>query len=169
MKKMVFLSFMVIFFFNSYISLGQTRVSPEDLDPIIGNWSGSLTYLDYSSGKPYTMPAELKAIKPEGTNNYKINFSYPDEPGANSETLFSISEDGSILNDEKVISKLLLENGNLEIITEATGTDGNDNKPATFRHTYILGKDVFVIRKDVLFAEENNWIKRNEFSFKRIR
>lgn len=169
MKKMVFLSFMVIFFFNSYISLGQTRVSPEDLDPIIGNWSGSLTYLDYSSGKPFTMPAELKAVKTEGTNNYKINFSYPDEPGANSETLFSISEDGSILNDEKVISKLLLENGNLEIITEDTGTDGNDNRPATFRHTYILGKDVFVIRKDVLFAQENNWINRNEFSFKRIR
>ena len=42
------------------------KTTVKDLEKLSGSWQGSLTYLDYSSGKPYTMPAdiEVKSINP---------------------------------------------------------------------------------------------------------
>jgi hypothetical protein len=70
-----------------------------------------------------------------------------------------------MLNGEPVISKQLLEDGNLEIVTESMGTDANE--PATIRQTYIIGAEVFVTRKDVLFEDQEEWLNRNEFNFKK--
>ena len=37
----------------------SSKVTVADLKPLTGKWQGSLTYLDYSSGKPFTMPANV--------------------------------------------------------------------------------------------------------------
>jgi hypothetical protein len=34
----------------------------KDFAKLSGTWGGSLTYVDYSTGKPYTMPANLEII-----------------------------------------------------------------------------------------------------------
>ena len=39
--------------------ISTDRVTIKDLLPALGRWKGTLTYLDYSSGKPYTMPAHV--------------------------------------------------------------------------------------------------------------
>jgi phage major head subunit gpT-like protein len=42
------------------------------------------------------------------------------------------------------------------------------DKPVIIRHTYIIGADVFVTKKAVLFAGEQVWLNRNELSFNKI-
>lgn len=163
MKKMILFSALLLFLLSSYNSSAQATISSEDFKPLIGSWSGTLTYLDYQNGEPFSMPVELRIVQIEETNNFTFYFSFPDEPHANSEETFSISNGGTMLNGESIISKGLLEDGNLEIVTESKGTD--DELPATIRQTYIVGADVFVTRKDVLFDGQEEWTNRNEFNF----
>jgi hypothetical protein len=165
MKKMILFGAILFSLLVSYNSSAQTTISSADFKPLIGNWSGTLTYLDYQNGNSFSMPVGLRIVQTEETNKFTFYFSFPDEPHANSEETVSISDDGTMLNGEPVISKRLLEDGNLEIVTESMGTD--DDQPATIRHTYIIGADVFITRKDVRFAGQEEWINRNEFNFKK--
>jgi hypothetical protein len=49
------------------------------------------------------------------------------------------------------------------MITEIDGNDGNDNKKAILRHTYIFNSNTYSIIKDVKFEGTDKWIKRNEY------
>jgi hypothetical protein len=167
MKKFILFYAVLFFFLNSFFSSAQTTISNEDFKPLIGGWSGTLTYLDYTSNKPYTMPAELSVVQVGETNNYIFNVSFPDEPRANSADTVSISGNGSELDGETVISKRLINDKTLEVVTEIMSVDGNENKAAAIRHTYSIGAEVFVIKKTVQFAGEKDWINRNEFNFKK--
>ena len=42
----------------------------KDFEKLSGTWQGTLTYLDYSSGKPYTMPADVEIKKFDKTNKF---------------------------------------------------------------------------------------------------
>jgi hypothetical protein len=165
MKTMILFGTILFSLSISYSSLAQTTISSADFIPLIGNWSGTLTYLNYSDGTPFSMPVELRIVQTEETNKFTFYFSFPDEPQANSEETVSISDGGTMINSEPIISKQRLEGGNLEIVTESKGTD--DELPATIRQTYIIGADVFVTRKDVQFVGQDEWLNRNEFNFKK--
>jgi hypothetical protein len=140
----------------------------KDFNKLSGSWNGSLTYLDYSSGKPYTMPANLEIRRIAKTNKFVFSNIYPNEPSANSKDTVTISTDGKFIDKELVKSRRKLPNGDLEIITEEFGKDGNDDKPATFRHTYTLGPSTYINRKDVQFTGETEWINRHEYSYKKM-
>ncbi len=140
---------------------------PKDFEKLTGTWLGSLTYLDYSSGKPFTMPANIDIKRTHKINEFIFSNSYPNETSANSIDTILVSPDNKFINREHVKSRRKLPNGNIEIITEATGKDGNDNKPATFKHTYTFGKTSFTNRKDVQFMGETTWINRHEYAYKR--
>ena len=71
------------------------------------------------------------------------------------------------LDQEIIRSRRKLPGGSVEIITEETGVDGNDQLPATFRHTYRIGKDYFSQRKDVQLAGQTEWIQRHEYVYRR--
>ncbi len=139
----------------------------KDFYKLSGTWAGSLTYLDYSSGKPYTMPANLEIKKNSKINKFVFSNIYSNEPSANSIDTISISTDGKYIDKELIKSRRKLPNGNIEIITEEFGKDGNDNKPATFRHTYTFGPTTYKKRKDVQFTGETVWINRHEYSYKK--
>ena len=145
----------------------KSKTSVKDFKILAGSWQGTLTYLDYSSGKPYTMPADMDIIRIEKTNKFSFSNIYPKEKSANSVDTVTISKDGNYIDKELVKSRLRLPNGNIEIITEELGEDGNDNKPATFRHTYTFGKTTYSNRKDVQFAGDTKWINRHEYSYTR--
>ena len=144
-----------------------TTISAKDFKVLIGNWQGSLTYLDYSSGKPYTMPADAIIKRLGKTNTFIFSSIYPNETNANSQDTVPISIDGKFIGTQLVQSKKRFENGIVEIITEEVGTDGNNNKPATFRTTYTISKTFFKKRKDVQFTGEAHWINRHEYSYQR--
>ena len=150
--------------------LGQAQekedlVSIDDLDLIIGEWQGTLTYIDYGSGSPYTMPVEATITAGKKNNLLQIEMVYPNEPKANNSSKITISRDGKSINKQTIVSRLINASGEVEIITEDSGKD--DNRQATIRHTYILGKDRFINRKEVRFAEQDDWLMRNEFSYRR--
>ena len=142
-------------------------VSVKDFAIAAGPWKGKLTYLDYTSVKPYTMPANITLRILADNSSIELAFVYPDEPKANGKDTLFISGNGSMLNKAKIISKKLLPDGSIQIITDINGKDGNDNKSAILRHIYTIGKNNFSNRKEVKFEGADQWIMRNEYVFSR--
>ena len=164
-RRVLVIAFLVF----SYTSFSQiVKVSRNEFSLFLGNWKGNLTYLDYSSNTPYTMPADVSVKRIKLTNKFVFSNIYPDEPKANSNDTFVISKKGTAINQEIIKSKRFLENGNIEIVTEYLGADGNEDKSATIRHIYTIEKKFFLKRKDIQFLGQTEWIKRHEYSYKRI-
>ena len=160
--KYIILNLILLFSLGSY---GQTQINPEDLKSIVGTWEGSITYLDYQTNKPFTMAAMLIVEKGRNENTLILNNLYPNEPKANNSEKIRVSNNGTMLNKHIVTQREELENGHIQIQTEHNGKD--DNKRAQIRHTYIIGKKIFLIRKEVQFSQGEEWLKRSEFSYNR--
>jgi hypothetical protein len=146
-------------------SANAQSIQVKDLSNSVGSWEGKLTYLDYSTGKPYTMSANIKISLTENKNGYIMGYEYPKEPQANSkDTLYIID---NYFDKDKIINFKKVSDGGFSLITEITGEDGNENKKAILRHTYILKSNTFSIIKDVKFEGTDKWIKRNEYLLNR--
>ncbi len=144
--------------------LAVPPVSVKDFKPAFGKWNGSLTYLDYRSGKPYTMPANVTIRKDKKSDHRLIlSFEYPDEPKANGNDTLEISKDGLQIDGAMITSKEKSADGDLQVITEKSGMDGNDNRKAVIKHIYIIGTKTFISRKEVKFDGEEKFIMRNEY------
>lgn len=166
MKSTLLLYVVLIFSANnSYGNSDSTTISRNDFIFLAGCWKGTLTYRDYSTGKPFSMPAELKVDSITEKNFITCFIKYPKEPSANAPDTIFISDDGKLLNGRKVIS--VKKHPVKRIITETHGQDGNDNKPATIRHTYSFGPAFYTVTKEVKFKGTNDWIVRNEYKFTR--
>jgi len=161
MKK--YLAFIALIL--SLSSYAQTKITSEDLKIVIGNWEGSITYLDYQTNEPFTMPANLSITQGKNENCLKLNNIYPNEPKANNTEKIKLTKNGLKLNKKVITSREELKNGQLQIQTEDKGKD--DNKNALIRYTYILSNDFFLIRKEVQFKEAGDWIKRSEYNYNR--
>lgn len=134
---------------------------------LVGSWKDSLTYIDYNSGKPYTMPENTIISVIKSSDNLLLEMIYPDEPKANNKDTLFIAADRT-MNDKAVIAeKKQLPNGSLQIVAERLGKDGNENKNGIIRKTFTIGKNTFTNRKDVKFEGTTEWIKRHEYSFTR--
>jgi hypothetical protein len=144
-----------------YKPLNAQSFQIKDLSSSVGNWNGKLTYLDYSSGKPYTMNANIKINLTENNSGYIMSYEYPAEPHANSVDTTYIN--GNLFGKDKIVEFKKTSDGGFTLITEIEGEDGNDHKKATLRHTYIFTKNTFSVVKDVKFDGTDKWIKRNEF------
>lgn len=132
-----------------------------DLSGSLGKWTGSLTYLDYSSGKPYTMPADIIISFTSANDGYIMTYEYPKEPQANStDTTYA---KGNYFGKEKIVQFNNKPSGEFTLVTVYEGTDGNDNKKAVLRHTYTLEGNSFSIKKEVQFKGTSKWIKRHEY------
>ena len=146
----------------------KTVVSVNDFTPALGSLKGTLTYLDYTSGKPFTMPANVTITVQAGKKNGIIlALDYPHEPKANGNDTLVISNEGVLLNGAKIVSKKQLADGSVEIIADKEGRDGNDNKKAVLRHIYTISKTKFSNRKEVKFEGTDTWVLRNEYVFSR--
>ena len=162
--------FALLFSFKNYaqqaiIESSERMLNSEDLEILLGDWTGSLTYIDYSSKKPYTMPANLNVKQGKNKNQLVLFFIYPNEPKANNKDKIMVSKNGEKLNEKVVKSKQVLSNGQVQITTEYNGKD--NNRKALIRNLYVLGSKQFVIRKEIKFEDSNVWLKRNEYYFER--
>lgn len=164
------LSATVILLFSAVI-LGKTQPAnaalTADFDKVLGNWYGQLTYLDYTSGKAVQMAANAEVQRLKKPNQFVLFNRFSDEPRANSGDTLRITNDGKTINDETVVSRTKLSSGLVSVVTTSKGIDGNDNRAASFRHTYILDDSVFVRKKEVQFVGEAQWITRYEFTYGR--
>jgi len=150
---------------TSMTSFGQGTITSQDLKNIIGDWEGSLSYLDYQTNKPYAMPAHLNVTQGRDKNRLILNNIYPNEPKANGSYKIKIAKNGHVINRHVVTSRKILDNGLLEIQAEFKGRD--NRKKAIIRQTYLIGKDQFIIRKEVQNEKIGIWVKRSEFSYKK--
>jgi len=153
---------------TTLLAQGSNQVIEKvDIDNLIGEWTGTLTYIDYNSNKPYSMPCELSVTPKRKYRKLKRYYTYPNEPKANSKGKFKFSKDRSKIGGKRIVSRTKNVDGDAEIITEYTGKDGNDNKKALIRNIYTIGSNTFIITKKVQFEGSTEWIKRNEYHFKR--
>lgn len=168
--KITLIFFVLLFSFDNYaqkenLDTPSKQISSEDLKIIIGDWAGSITYLDYNTNKPFTMPANLIVKQGKNKNRLLLYNVYPNEPKANNKEKIKVSKNGTLLNKKSVSSREELPDGQIQIKTKSTGKD--DNKKALIQYTYILAKDQFIIRKEVQFENSKDWIKRSEFNYTR--
>ncbi len=152
----------------SCMAQSVATVQTKDFSKLKGFWTGSLTYLDYSTGQPYIMPADVSIKQIGNTNQFVFSNSYPDEPQANSIDTLTISNDGTTINGEKIVS-ISKEKKSTIVTTEVAGTDGNEDAKATIRHVYYLSKKQYKVIKEVQFAGQSNWIKRHEYSYSKAK
>jgi hypothetical protein len=149
----------------SFCIYSQTQITTEDLKIIIGSWEGTITYLDYQTNRPFTMPANLIVEKGKNENSLVLNNLYPYEPKANNSDKIKVTKYGTFLNKHLVTKREELENGQIQIQTEHKGKD--DNKKARIKYTYLVDQNLFIIRKEVQYYQGGDWIKRSEFNYKR--
>jgi hypothetical protein len=160
-KQLLYTAIFLLSVFNLQAQQHTKAFQISDLSSSLGKWSGSLTYLDYSSGKPYTMPADIIisfAVNPAG---YIMTYEYPKEPKANSVDTTYLKD--HYFGKEKVIQFNKKSSGDFILITAYEGKDGNDNKKAVLRHTYTLEGNSFSMKKDVQFKGTSKWIQRHEY------
>lgn len=161
MRNIVF----VIIFLIPCLTVNAQTLQVKDLSNSIGLWVGTLTYLDYSSGKPYTMLSNIKIDITADNVGYLMGFEYPKEPQANS--MDTIRIHGNYFGRDKIIEFKKYKNSGFKLVTELEGVDGNEHKNAILRHTYLVRSNNYSIIKDVKFEGTDKWIKRNEYSLKK--
>ena len=163
MKALASVTLVALFAFSAVAQ--NTKLVPKELKVLEGAaWTGTLTYLDYSSGKKTSIKSDL-TISKLGERKWSFAFTYPDEPKANSKDDVLLSEDGRTFDGETVVERTKLKNGILRIVTSRPGKD--NDKPATIRHTYLFSKTEFSIRKDVKLDGGTEFFERNTYSWQR--
>lgn len=130
-----------------------------------GSWHGQLTYLDYTSGKPYSMAANLQVSLTGDLLGYIRRFEYPKEPQANSSDTIYINKQH--FGEAKLVQYSKVSASEFSWITEQMGEDGNDHRKAILRQTYLIQADQYRIIKEVQFIGNAGWIKRHEYHFTR--
>ena len=161
MKNLLILT--VFLFYCIFLKAQSLQI--QDLSTSIGSWKGKLTYLDYSSGKPYTMLANIQISLTENKNGYIMCYEYPKESSANSKDTTYVVE--KLFGKDKIVDFKKDRNNRFRLVTEIVGEDGNDHKKAILRHTYELMSNKYSIKKEVKFEGSEIWIKRNEYLLKR--
>lgn len=157
--------FITIALFFSFASAYSQSFKISDLAASVGNWEGNLTYLDYSSGNPYTMQANIKISFTADKKGYIMGYEYPKEPHANSRDTTYTNE--NFFGKERIVEFNKDAHGGFRLVTEIDGQDGNDNKKAVLKHIYVLQSNSYTIKKEVKFDGTDKWIKRHEYVFVR--
>jgi hypothetical protein len=166
MKLLLAIIFMTVQL-AGYAFAQSATISPKDLKIIEGpKWSGTLTYLDYNSNKNTSIKSELtvtRLIKDPAT--WRFDYTYPDEPKANRSSEAALSKNGRMFFGEDVVEQKKLRDGSVKIVTTQAGSD--DDKPALFRYTYLIGDRAFSIKKEVRINGTEAFFERNTYSWTR--
>ena len=157
MKKIILTSALVML----CLFANAQSIQVKDLAGSVGSWKGNLTYLDYSSGKPFTMLANIKISLTADSRGYIMAYEYPKEPHANAKDTTAIVS--AFFGKDKIVQFKRDSAQGFTLVTEVDGVDGNENKKAILRHQYLLQKNTFTITKSVKFQGTDSWIKRNEY------
>lgn len=138
-------------------------VRPGDLDGLRGEWLGTLTYTDYTTGRQTTISARAES------RGSKLQFSYPDEPGHEHDDDFSIGAGGRTLGGLSVVGRSVATDGTLTIELEERGTDGNDHKPTSFRHVIRIGPATLSLTKLAKPDGAGEYFERSSYNLRRVR
>lgn len=127
-------------------------------------WTGTLTYLDYSTKKPSSIPVALN-VKPASGRTVTYQIKYPGEAKYNATEKLKLSKDGTRLNGNAIIARTVADNGSVEVVTMTRGKD--DNRNADIRMTYAMSDNALTITKDVKFDDGEDFFERNTLALTR--
>jgi hypothetical protein len=138
-------------------------VLPSDFARLEGDaWHGTLTYVDYSTNKPVTIPCSLRVSR-AGNDAWNWATGYDDEPHANSDSIVRIIDGGLAINRagavERVVTRVATAAGEVRIVTEYEGQD--NDLPATIRNEYTISKTQFFVGKRVRPRGQSDYFLRN--------
>ena len=147
-----------------------TRLTIAELSDALTAWTGTLTYLDYSSPKSVMLKTTARG-EMSRPNQLLLHFDY-EEPskrhvfGTDTLTLapdgVHLRWDGSVLT---VTSKQWLPDQTLRLVLEGQGRD--NDQPATIRKTLTLSPRQFTLKKEVRYNSGTAFFQRNEYQFAR--
>ncbi len=160
---------MAVFVANAQ-STDSLLVRPSDFNNLFGTWKGTLTYKDYGSGNSVSIKTTIYGWMKDHQRRgrtWKLKFEYPEEPDHSTKENWTISKDGTMINQAKIVEKKKLADGSLKIVLEEKGIDGNDNKPCTIRKVIELNSHSFTIAKLVRFDDEKEFFQRHIYQFTR--
>lgn len=141
------------------------KATPTDFALIEGDgWTGQMTYLDYTTQKPSSIPVALN-VKPAAGRTATYQILYPREPKYNTTEKLKISKDGTRLNGNAIIERAEQDDGSVKIVTLERGKD--DNRDADMRTTYVLSGSALTISKDVKFDDGDDFFQRNTLALTR--
>lgn len=150
----------------------ETRLEAADLDFLVGEWLGTLEYLDYQDNATRRkLAVTLNARRVAGTIEYQFLYTEPNgklvEGDATRLTLTGNGV-GLRLNDEPwtVAGKEIDPARKLYDVTLARdGMDGG--KPARLRRTLNLKSETLTIRTEVQAENQEKPLLRNEYTLKK--
>ncbi|MBS1723253.1 MAG: hypothetical protein JSS66_09910 [Armatimonadetes bacterium] len=139
----------------------------EDLQRLTDRpWRGTLTYLDYSSNKHTTIKSTLVVERVAGgPTSWMWYFGYTDESSHDSGQTLELKFDGKRFDDESVVSRKMLPQRRVEVVTQSRGKD--NDRPATMRHVYRIGDDEFSLQLLVRYDGTNQFFERHIYRWKR--
>jgi hypothetical protein len=142
----------------------QDAVTMDMLRPLFGKqWTGTLTYLDYSSGEETSIPVSM-TVEPKNDRAIEFAILYPGEASANNTSTVKFSKDGKTFNGQKVEAVESLGDGMTEIVTTEKGKD--NGRAATMTHTYVIGPRIYSSEKFVLYEGDDKAFLRNSYSMR---
>lgn len=144
----------------------QSTISLNDFK-IINNtsWEGTLTYIDYESGKPVPVATTMQIRISNNTIEQDVQYTW--EPNKNIKSKTKIKKNGKYLGKQKVISKTIQKDGRMQIITSYYGKD--NNKKAVMYYTYKFGSNSYEVTKEVQFKGSNERFMRNIYRYTKIK
>jgi hypothetical protein len=157
----IVIAFSLIAFNNTN---AQVSISLEDFK-ILNNtsWEGTLTYLDYQSGKLTPVSTTMQITITDKVIEQNIQYTWEHNKNVKAKT--KIRKKGTYLGKQKVISKTIKADGSMQLITSAEGTDNNKN--ATLYYTYEFNNDTYKVMKEVQFEGSENRFMRNTYDYKK--
>ena len=146
------------------------RLEPADLDRLTGGpWVGTLTYLDYNSGKTTTIDSSLMVRRTaDDPPAWETGIGYSKEPHADSAQVVVLGDGGRTLDRQRLLSREVLANGDLVFVTEMKGED--NKRPAMFRFEHRITAGEYSRRKMVRFEDglgDGEFFQRHVYRWKR--
>ncbi|MFY0607209.1 MAG: hypothetical protein JXR10_10860 [Cyclobacteriaceae bacterium] len=144
----------------------QVIIDTEDFKMLDNtNWEGTLTYLDYTSGKPTDVATTMQMRISENTIEQDIQYVW--EPHKNVKSKTKIKKNGKFLGSQEVISKSFNKENKTVIITSTQGKD--DGRKATLYFTYEFDEDSYKVSKEVQLDDSEDRFVRNSYQYTRIK
>lgn len=113
----------------------QVTISTNDFE-ILDNttWKGSLTYIDYQSAKPTDVATTMQIRITDMTIEQDVQYVW--EPDKNVKSRTKVKKNGRFLGNQKVVSKIVRDDGSMQIITMAKGKDDGKKPFFPMRNRY---------------------------------
>lgn len=150
----------------------MTDVTPTDavemLRPVNGLYTGTLTYLDYSSEEVVALQTVSNCYF-EGDNLHIRHMINEWGNAFDQHYVYAFKDDGVRMDGKWDITTSTADSAaNFVLVLESEGKDGNQKRPCTFRTTLKGNNKAFTITKEVRFDDEAEFFIRNQYKMERI-